>query len=167
MGDYRAGERTFSLITQVVGRSGRGDKPGRAVIQTFTPENETIRYAADQDYESFFESEIELRRLQNAPPFKNIFSLTVTGVDEEQVEKCCAYLSEWLRNICSGKPEIDILGPAPLPVVRVNNRYRYRINVCCESNAWIRRALSEMVIECGRDKKFRGVTVYADNAPTD
>ena len=132
-GDYRAGERTFSLITQVVGRSGRGDKPGRAVIQTFTPENETIRYAADQDYESFFESEIELRRLQNAPPFKNIFSLTVTGVDEEQVEKCCAYLSEWLRNICSGKPEIDILGPAPLPVVRVNNRYRYRINVCCES----------------------------------
>lgn len=83
------------------------------------------------------------------------------------MEKCCAYLSEWLRNICSGKPEIDILGPAPLPVVRVNNRYRYRINVCCESNAWIRRALSEMVIECGRDKKFRGVTVYADNAPTD
>lgn len=166
-GDYRAGERTFSLITQVVGRSGRGDKPGRAVIQTFTPENETIRYAADQDYESFFESEIELRRIQNAPPFKNIFSLTVTGVDEEQVEKCCAYLSEWLRNICSDKPEIDILGPAPLPVVRVNNRYRYRINVCCESNAWIRRALSEMVIECGRDKKFRGVTVYADNAPTD
>ena len=166
-GDYRSGERTFSLITQVVGRSGRGDKPGRAVIQTFTPENETIRHAAEQDYESFFRSEIELRQLQNAPPFKDILSLTVTGMLEEEVRQCCAYLSRWLRNVCSDKPEISILGPAPLPVVRVNNRYRYRINICCRSNGWIRRVLSEMVISCSSDKKFKGVSVFADNSPVE
>ena len=166
-GDYRAGERTFSLITQVVGRSGRGDKPGRAVIQSFTPENETIRYAAEQDYESFFDSEIELRRIQDAPPFKDIFSLTVTGMVEEQVEIACAYLSKWLKNICEGKPDIKILGPAPLPVVRVNNRYRYRINICCTSNPWIRRVLSEIMRECGTDKKFKGISVFADNAPVE
>ena len=166
-GDYRAGERTFSLITQVVGRSGRGDKPGRAVIQTFTPENETIRHAAEQDYESFFRSEIELRQLQNAPPFKDILSLTVTGMLEEEVRQCCAYLSRWLHNVCSDKPEISILGPAPLPVVRVNNRYRYRINICCRSNGWIRRVLSEMVISCSSDKKFKGVSVFADNSPVE
>ena len=74
-GDYRAGERTFSLITQVVGRSGRGSKPGRAVIQTFTPENETIQLAAKQDYDAFYASELELRKLQNAPPFSDLWPL--------------------------------------------------------------------------------------------
>ena len=68
-GDYRSGERTFSLITQVVGRSGRGSKVGRAIIQTYTPDNEIIKLAAMQDYESFYESEIQLRRLQMTPPF--------------------------------------------------------------------------------------------------
>ena len=71
-GDYRASERTFSLITQVIGRSGRFEKPGRAVIQTYTPQNETILQAAAQDYESFFRSEIELRRLQRLPPFTEL-----------------------------------------------------------------------------------------------
>jgi len=80
-GDYRSGERTFSLITQVVGRSGRGQKPGRAIIQTFTPENEIILQAARQDYEAFYHSEIELRKLQNTPPFSQLLSVTVSGLN--------------------------------------------------------------------------------------
>ena len=75
-GDYRSGERTFSLITQVIGRSGRGSKPGRAIIQTFTPQNEIIRLAAAQDYDGFYNTELSLRRLQNTPPFADIIAIT-------------------------------------------------------------------------------------------
>ena len=96
-GDYRAGERTFSLITQVVGRSGRGAKPGRAVIQTYTPGNETILQAASQDYEAFYQSEIELRRLQGTPPFSELLAVTASGQDEERVVAACRYLRSWLE----------------------------------------------------------------------
>ena len=78
-GSFRAGERTFSLPTQVVGRSGRGSKPGRAIIQTFTPENETILQASRQDYEDFYESEIQLRRLPEHAPFSEMLTVTAWG----------------------------------------------------------------------------------------
>ena len=91
-GDYRASERTFSLITQVIGRSGRFEKPGRAIIQTYTPLNETIVQAANQDYESFFKSEIELRRLQLLPPFTELLSITVSGMNETLVLDCASHI---------------------------------------------------------------------------
>ena len=166
-GDYRAGERTFSLITQVVGRSGRGSKPGRAVIQTFTPENQTIRQAAAQDYEAFFASEMKLRRLQNAPPLCKLFSLTVSGTDEEQVLRCVHELCDLLERSVRGIEGISILGPAPLPVVKVNNRFRYRISIACRESARLRSILSQAIISCSRDKRFKGVSVFADNDPSD
>ena len=166
-GDYRAGERTFSLITQVVGRSGRGAKPGRAVIQTFTPENQTIKQAAMQDYEAFYQSEIQLRRLQNAPPLCDLFSVTASGLDEEQVLKTVHYIKKWLSELLRDIPGTTVLGPAPLSVVKVNNRYRYRVNICCAASGNIRKIISHVVTECSRDKRFKGVSVYADNDPTD
>ena len=164
-GDYRAGERTFSLITQVVGRSGRGDKPGRAVIQTFNPDNETIRQASRQDYEAFFHSELELRRLQNAPPFCDLFTVTASGLDEEAVQRCIHTIRDWLEQSLHDVPGASLLGPAPLAVVRVNNRYRYRISIACRADAGIRRRISQIVMECSRDKRFRDVSVFADNDP--
>ena len=166
-GDYRAGERTFSLITQVVGRSGRGSKPGRAVIQTFTPENQTIRQAADQDYDAFYSSEIALRRMQNAPPIRDILSITCSGMDEDQVLKGIHSIKNWLEDAVDGKRGVSVLGPAPLPVVKVNNHFRYRVNVVCESDAEIRRLISQIVIDCGSDKRFKGVSVFADSDPMD
>ena len=166
-GDYRAGERTFSLITQVVGRSGRGSKAGRAVIQTYTPDNETIRQAAAQDYEAFYSSEIELRRLQNAPPLCKLFSLTVSGMDEEQVRRCARFLRELLSASVRALEGVSILGPAPFAVVKVNNRFRYRITVACQESAEVRRILSQAIISCSQDKRFKGVSVFADNDPTD
>ena len=165
-GDYRAGERTFSLITQVVGRSGRGGKPGRAVIQTFTPENETIRQAAQQDYLAFYESEIELRRLQNTPPYSDLLAVTVSGQNEEHVVTACKYIRTRLESELAGTGTV-LLGPTPLPVVKVNNRFRYRVNICGSSGAGLRRAISQVVIDCGADKRFGNVSVYADNDPTD
>ena len=110
-GDYRAGERSFSLITQVVGRSGRGSKPGRAVIQTFTPQNQTILQAARQDYEDFYSSEIELRKLQNAPPFADRYTITASGAQEEQVEWAIRYVCDLLRLSAAEIPGTVVLGP--------------------------------------------------------
>ena len=91
-GDFHASERTFSLITQVIGRSGRGAKAGRAVIQTYTPESEVILQAASQDYEAFYQSELMLRQIQNAPPFADILAVTASGINEEQVVRACRFL---------------------------------------------------------------------------
>ena len=166
-GDYRAGERSFSLITQVVGRSGRGTKPGRAVIQTFTPQNQTILQAAKQDFEDFYLSEIELRKLQNAPPFVDRYSITASGQSEEQVEWAIRYLFDLMSLSAKEIPGTVVLGPAPLSVVKVNNRFRHRINISGQNSAAIRRAVSAAVIACSHDKRFRSVNIYADHDPAD
>ena len=166
-GDYRAGERTFSLITQVVGRSGRGEKTGRAVIQTYTPGNQTIRQAAIQDYDAFYSSEIELRKLQNAPPIVERYTVTASGQNEEQVEWTIHYLFDLLSLAAKEIPSTDVLGPAPLSVFRVNDRFRYRVNVTGLDGGAIRKAISAAVIECSADKRFRGVSIYADHDPSD
>ena len=166
-GDYRAGERTFSLITQVVGRSGRGVKPGRAVIQTFTPENEIILQAARQDYEEFYRGEIELRRLQNMPPFAELLSVTASGMNEEHVYRACRYVRQRLEGLLTEEGSAVVLGPAPLSVVKVNNRYRYRVMIYGRLQAKIRGIIAGVVIECCTDKRFADVSVYADNDPYD
>lgn len=125
--DFRAGERTFSLITQVVGRAGRGEKRGRAVIQTYTPDNDVIRFAAGQDYDSFYEQEIQLRRLRDEPPFRDILVLTASGPDEAGVLRVCTRLRQFLERELPKLPDqsFRLLGPAPAVIARVNNRYRY------------------------------------------
>lgn len=166
-GDYRSGERTFSLITQVIGRSGRGSKPGRAIIQTFTPQNELIRLAAAQDYDGFYKTELSLRRLQNTPPFADIIAITASGTVESTVIKCCSDICRVLKASTGARCDVRILGPAPLPVVRVNNRYRYRVNICCKADKQLRELVSSVLIRCARSGKYRGVSVFADNNPSD
>lgn len=161
-GDYRAGERTFSLITQVIGRSGRGDRVGRAIIQTFTPGNSTILQAASQDYESFYEDEIALRELQVSPPFCEMLVLTATGINEANVLRCCTAIRDILRKKLDVGEKIRILGPAPLSVVRVSNRFRYRVTLCSDGGAEARRLISDLLIYCNTAKQFRGVSVFAD-----
>ena len=166
-GDYRAGERTFSLITQVVGRSGRGTKPGRAVIQTYTPENETIRQAAGQDYEAFYNAELEMRRLQGTPPFRDLLAVTASGLEEGQVIRACRYVLQRLRQLLANQQDLTLLGPTPLAVVRVNMRFRYRVNISGHSNAAVRAAIAQVITECSTDKRFKGVSVFGDNDPSD
>lgn len=166
-GNYKAGERSFSLITQVVGRSGRGSKPGRAVIQTYTPENETIKQAARQDYLDFYRSELKLRRIQNLPPYTELFAVSASGQVEEHVVSACRYIKAWLDDTAGREGRAVVLGPSPLPVVKVNNRYRYRVTVSAGPGSGIRSLLSQIVIQCSTDKRFSDVAVYADNDPLD
>ena len=165
-GDYRAGERTFSLITQVVGRSGRGQKPGRAVIQTYTPDNETIVQAASQDYQAFYDSEVGLRKLQHTPPFSELLSITASGMSEEHVFRACRRIRERLDALLTGG-SAEVLGPAPLAVVKVNNRFRYRVMIYGQANRGLRGIVAGVVMEFCRDKQFADVAIYADNDPND
>ena len=162
--DYRASERTFSLITQVIGRSGRGQKPGRAIIQTFTPDNEVIKQASKQDYMRFYDAELKLRRLQMSPPFADIIAVTVSGLNEKEVLRCCTDIRGMLLSSLKG---VRVLGPAPLTVVRVNNRYRYRVSICCRADAKVRAIVSALLIQCNSSGKYKGVGIYADYNPSD
>lgn len=164
-GSQRSAERCFSLITQVVGRSGRGEKPGRALIQTFTPENQVIRQASCQDYDSFYESEILLRRLQQAPPFAETLVVTASGLVEGDVLRCCRDVRQLLERELRGRDDLRILGPAPLPVLRVKSRYRYRVTLsgCIDKAA--REIVSGLLIHCNTAKEYKGISVFADMEP--
>lgn len=161
-GDYRSSERTFALLTQVVGRSGRGKVPGRAVIQTFTPQNQVILQGASQDYESFYKSELEMRRLQWCPPFSDLFTITSTGQSEALVLRCMEAAKKILSRELRGRADVRVLGPAPLYVVRVNNRFRYCLTVSCKEDKSIRELISNIIIHCNTNKEFKGVSVYGD-----
>ncbi len=163
--EYRAGERTFSLITQVIGRSGRFEKPGRAVIQTFTPENQIILQAARQDYESFYRGEIALRQLAGTPPFADLFVLTATGADETAVLRCCSDMRSLLGRLLRDEPNAKVLGPAPLPVAKVMGAWRYRVTVCCPESRQVRAAVDQALMLFNDGKRYRGVSVYADFDP--
>ena len=161
-GDFRAQERTFNLITQVVGRSGRGDKTGRALIQTYTPRNEVILCAAKQDYDSFYAGEIEARRLLLAPPIRTLYTVTVSGGEEEQALRCAAQLKTALERAGRGLPELRVLGPAPAGILRVNNRFRYRVTVNAAPSGEVRALIAAALRQYGSDKQNRGLTLYGD-----
>lgn len=167
--DYRAGERTFSLITQVVGRAGRGSKTGRAIIQTFTPENDVIQAAAQQDYDRFYAQEIGLRRVRGCPPFGSLFVITVSGPEKGQALRVCAFLRDTLRRWLAAPPYRDlacqVLGPAPAAIAKVNNRYRYRLTLAAENTGPMRELAAHLVRCAQADRKNRGVSVTADVDP--
>jgi len=160
---YRSAERTFNLLTQVVGRAGRGEKTGRAVIQTYTPGNDVIQCAARQDYEGFYESEIRMRRLRRYPPFADLFTVTVSGTEEGSVLRAAAAVREKLRQIAEQLPgEPEILGPAPAPVLKVNNRFRYRILLVGKNDKETRGAVSWLLKDFANDRANRGLNIFVD-----
>lgn len=164
--NYRAAERTFSLLTQVVGRAGRGGKSGRAVIQTYTPGNEVIQSAALQDYERFYDSEIALRRIRRYPPFADLFTLTVSGGDEGAVFRAAMALRDELGTLMADaavqETEPEMIGPAPAPVLKVNNRFRYRVFLSGKNDKPTRDRVAWLLREFGKRRENRGLNLFAD-----
>ena len=165
-GGYRAGETTFNMLTQVVGRAGRGDAPGKAVIQTLVPEHSVIRLAARQDYEGFYNQEIELRRVQNAPPFGDIGVITFSGQEETAVLRGAVKLRDSL-NDCLSLPEYrnercSVLGPAPCAVPKINYHYRYQVTLRCRMSKNLRLLLAHLLRQFAKDKANRGVSAFVD-----
>ena len=164
--NYRAAERTFSLLTQVVGRAGRGGKTGRAVIQTYTPGNDVIQSAARQDYDSFYQSEIRMRKLRRYPPFADLFTFTVSGTEEGAVMRAAVGVRETLRHLSRHpdqvKNQAEVLGPAPAPVLKVNNRYRYRVLLVGKNDKVTRDQVSWLLKEFANDRANRGLNIFVD-----
>ena len=167
--DFRAGERTFSLITQVVGRAGRGSKEGRAIIQTYTPKNDIILAAARQDYDHFYEEEVQLRRLRNCPPFASLFVITVSAGEEGQALRVCAFLRDsvrqWLAEESYAGLVDQVLGPVPAALLKLNDRYRYRLTLVARNTRAVRELVAHLIRCAQSDKKNRGVSVTADVDP--
>ena len=165
-GGYRAGETTFNMLTQVVGRAGRGDSPGRAVVQTLVPEHQVIRLAADQDYDGFYNLEIQLRQIQNAPPFGDVATVTFTGQEETSVLRGAAKfrdsLNACLRQDIYKEEQCTLLGPAPCVVPKINYNFRYQLTLRCRMTRQLRLLLAHLLRQFSQDKLNRGVSAFVD-----
>ena len=163
--DYRSYERSFSLLTQVVGRSGRGSSKGMAVIQTFTPDNLIIAMAARQDYDAFYNAEIAMRQAMLYPPFADICPVGFAGEDQALTMRAANAFLALFRELAQrdyAELPIRILGPSPASVVKVSNKYRYKLIIKCRSTRAFRRLLSSVLIGFGNDRAYAKVSVYAD-----
>lgn len=164
--NYRASETTFSLITQVIGRAGRGSAEGMAMIQTMTPEHPVIKLAAKQDYDAFYEMEIAIRRMRACPPFADLIFITFTGLYEDRVMQGAGRFGRMLRASLRAANTPDeayqLLGPAPCMVAKINYTYRYRLTLAAKNT----RALRDMLAAClrafAKEKQNRGVNAYVD-----
>lgn len=163
--DFRAYERTFSLITQVAGRSGRGDKRGRALIQTFSPEHYVINLAAKQNYPAFYAEEIQLREAVFYPPFCDIVTFIFSAVNEIECAKAAKKFALMLIETAksyAGRVPVRVLGPALCTVGRVNGRFRYSLMVKCKNSASLREAVDKTMKAALADADFANVRFSAD-----
>ena len=167
---YQASERTFALLTQVVGRAGRGSCPGRAVIQTFTPDNDVIQSAVRQDYAAFYRQELRMRRILQNPPFADLFTLTISGGEEGTVLRAAALLRDGLKRgltyPSAANLQVEIVGPAPAPILKINNRYRYRLFWIGRNDHQTREMLAHYYKAFYSQKENRGLQLTIDcNTP--
>ena len=164
--DFRSYEKAFSLITQTVGRAGRGSVPGKAIIQTFTPENQILNLAADQNYTEFFENEIKLRKLMLNPPFVDICVIMITGKNEEKVWKACTQFFENLKSTAKNKYgdlPLRILPPTAAIIKKISNSYRYKIVIKCRNGKRFRNMIRELIFDF---KNSGEILISVDINPT-
>ncbi len=163
---YHAAQTTFQMLTQVVGRAGRGDAPGRAVIQTLVPEHAVIRLAACQDYDGFYELEIRMRQVQNAPPFADVLHITFTSQEEtDAIRGAIKFrdsLAQCMQQPGYGQPNAVLLGPAPCPVPKINYNFRHRITLRCRLDRPMRQLLAHLLRQFAQDKQNKGVSAFVD-----
>jgi primosomal protein N' (replication factor Y) len=166
--DYRSLERSFGLLTQVVGRAGRGEHPGLALVQTINPYNEIIQLAAKQDYPAFYASEIKMRRLMTYPPWCDLCLLGVTGENEQLVKAGAKVLLDLLREYTAEAykgEKVIALGPMPARVGKVGGRHRWRLLLKCANTAGTRALVAQILVTFGKDARFAQVSAYADMNP--
>ena len=166
--DFRCSERSFDLITQVVGRAGRGARKGRAVIQTLVPENPIISVASRQDYKKFFSNEIRMRKALVYPPFCDLCEISFSGPDKEAVLSCAnTFFENFVKLNETEYPEqkVIVLGPMAPKIPKVNDLFRQRILIKCKNNADFRELVSRLLKEINKEKLFKNIAVFADINP--
>lgn len=168
--NYTANERSFDLITQVVGRSGRRNASGKAVIQTINPNNEIIEFASRQDYKAFYDSEINLRKLLTYPPFCDIYSVSFTSEDENKSALCAKEFFDIFVELNKTEYKNEkfiVLGPSPAKISKISNNYRHRLAIKCKNSKSVRRMLNDILQKIAKMKEYKEVTVGIDLNPYD
>ena len=127
MPDFRGAERTYQLLSQVTGRAGRGESPGRVIIQTLRPEHYAIQFVREHDYLQLFEKEMDIRKNPLFPPYLRMINLKISGSNEGQVQETAAQVANLCRTCCSQANKVEVLGPAPAPIDRIRDRYRWQV----------------------------------------
>ena len=164
-GDFRSYERTFSLITQVVGRGGRGGRQGRAILQTFMPDHYIMNLAAAQDYEGFYREEIAIRRAMIFPPLCDMCIFCFTGADDGRVrtatDAVMSLMNTKLRELAPKTP-VRVLGPVRASYGRIGGKFRWRIIMKCKNSAEMRGFISGILRDSAKIKEMKDVALYAD-----
>ncbi|MFI3206465.1 MAG: primosomal protein N' [Clostridia bacterium] len=166
--DFRSNEKTFDLLTQVVGRSGRGEHKGEAVIQTYMPENSYLRLASMQDYNAFYNMEISFRKAMLYPPFVDMLLIGLVGENEPKLRIASELFLKKLSQKAEEQTEklpLRVLRPSPAAVAKIAGKYRYKIIIKNKNTKKFREIISELLIEFAKDREFSDVTVYADPNP--
>ena len=166
--DFRSSEKAFDLLTQVIGRSGRGDFAGKAYIQTVLPDNDIIELSAAQDYESFYETESVIRKSMVYPPFCDICSITFSGEQNNKAYQCSKLFFDMMKNAVTsdyGDVKINVLGPIQPRVSKISNKYRYVITVKCKNNKRFRQMMSSTMIAYMKNTSTTGVSLTVDINP--
>ena len=160
--DFRAAERCIQLLLQAAGRSGRSNLPGEVIIQTFNPTNPLFSMIQKQDYLAFFYQEIKQRRLLNYPPFTQLLRIVCSAQSLDMARMVAESLSREINDIIDAKEDdIEILGPAPCPLLKIRNRYRWQLTLKCE-NMLLLKSIARYIIEY---KEFKNVRVEWDLNP--
>jgi primosomal protein N' (replication factor Y) (superfamily II helicase) len=152
--DFRAAERTFQLLTQVAGRAGRGNTPGKVILQTYFPDHYAIQYAAQHDYLGFFEKEIRFRRWMHYPPFTSVANVLVRSDKLDEAMTITGAIGKWFE--ARRLPKVRVLGPAPAPIVRLKRDYRYHFLAKSESRQALNAALRSLIAFAAEKKISRG-----------
>lgn len=162
--DYRANEKTFDLITQVCGRAGRGNFAGRAVIQSYMPENPVLHMAKEQNYEAFYEEEILLRKMLSYPPFCDMVSIVFSSLNETFVNQYAKKSADILRVALKNTPS-EVLGPGTCSFYKMNNKYRKRILIKCKLNDTIINIISDFIQTHYQSKDNQTVSILTETNP--
>ncbi|MBP3921754.1 MAG: primosomal protein N' [Ruminiclostridium sp.] len=162
-GDYLGYEKTFSLVTQVVGRCGRGSKKGRAYLQTYTPDHYVLNLAAEQNFDEFYKQETEIRKTLLFPPYCDLCVVGFSAFDDRLCEKGAnAFLSLIKKNLEGVNIPIRILGPSKCSVARINGKFRYKIIIKCKNNKQFRAIMFKTLQDAYKSPSLDKVSFYAD-----
>ena len=165
-GDYRSFETAFALLTQVIGRAGRREEMGRAIVQTYTPDCYVIDLASRQDYEGFYKTEIEARRMMRYPPFTSLCVFLFSGVREEEVKNALACFLRMLHIAVTGAGlPVIVLDPSPAFVAKVSGRYRYRLVMKANNTKPLRDMIAQLVTDFSRQKEYKNIALAVDIDP--
>ena len=169
LADYRASEKTFQLLTQVAGRAGRGSLPGRVVIQSYNIDDFSILAACKQDYQSFYDQEIIIRKEMGYPPFTNIALVVMSGANDKTVQQSSKVVKDmiykYFRKNNIDKVQYEVLGPLKPPISKIKNKYRWRLVIKSNDMDVLIKILRETADEFYREKSKSTVDLGIDIDP--